>query len=88
MEINGSTHFYNFSDRLLPKYRLKDDILRGVIDYEGKSLRFININYQEWLNDNREVKATELLEYLDRVLAEPNTKAADLDDWRMSLNRK
>jgi hypothetical protein len=88
VEINGSTHFYNFSDRLLPKYRLKDDILRGVIDYEGKSLRFININYQEWLNDNMEVKATELLVYLDRVLAEPNTKAADLDDWRMSLNRK
>ena len=33
VEINGSTHFYNLTDRILPKYKLKNEILRGVRDH-------------------------------------------------------
>jgi hypothetical protein len=36
VEINGSTHFYNQTNRMLPKYRLKEEILEGGRDAEGR----------------------------------------------------
>lgn len=49
VEINGSTHFYNLSDNLLPKYRLKEHVFQAL------GIKYVNINYYEVLDAEKNV---------------------------------
>ena len=43
--------------------------MNGARDEHGLPLRWVNINYQDWLNENKEVKAKELCAFLDAELS-------------------
>ena len=56
VEINGPTHFYDVSNNLLSKYVLKKRL------FQQAGIQYIDLNYHECLNENREVKAEIVIE--------------------------
>ena len=62
VEINGPTHYYDLTDKLLPKFVLKKRI------FENAFINYLDLNYQECLNENREVKAQYVIDKINRAL--------------------
>ena len=63
VEINGATHYYQLSEMILPKYRLKQRLLEALGD-----LNLIDIDFHSFLDANKAVKAEEIVDFVRRSL--------------------
>jgi len=63
VEINGATHYYQLSEMLLPKYRLKQRLLEALGD-----LNLIDIDFHSFLDASKAVKAEEVVDFVRRSL--------------------
>lgn len=69
VEINGSTHFYNLSDNLLPKYRLKEQVFQEL------GIKYVNINYYEVLDSEKNIIKEKIQQIMSKALMD-QTQAA------------
>lgn len=61
VEIDGSTHFYGLTDKLLPKYVTKREVhYRAGVD-------IIHMNYHDTLNENSEVRMDKVQQVLEKL---------------------
>lgn len=62
VEINGSTHYYGLTGHLLPRYKLKKEVLRLA------GVECLHLDYTECMNESNEVNAEKVKAMVSQAL--------------------
>lgn len=82
VEINGATHYYQLSEMLLPKYRLKARLVEALGD-----LNLVDIDFHTFLDANKALKPDEVVEFVRQSLKVASENPRPLDARNVFLSK-